>query len=133
MKADNCIGAEIGDYVRLTSPRPMTISGDIVNNDRTWKCPSQGFPWLCTMSHQHHWTNLPAVIDCKWFLRYLEPYALFDDPIMYGCRPGQARNKYCDWEHAMQDGRVAWTNSNWVVAHFAPPRMKLFDHFEVDK
>jgi len=113
-------------YIRLQPPKDFTPERKI------WNCPALGVQWLCTTSHQHKWTNLPAVIDCKWFLRYMEPYAMLEDPVMYGCRPGQMRNRYTDWEHALSDGRVAWTESNWVVAHFAPPRMKLWDHTEVD-
>ena len=115
-------------YVRLEP-----ITPEVFDDPKTWNCGVKGFPWRCTTSHRHHWTNLPSVIDCKWFLRYLEPFALLDDPIMYGCRPGMVKNKYCDWEFAMGDGRVAWTESNWVVGHMSPPQMKLFKHHEVDK
>ncbi len=104
-----------------------------VHDAKTWKCPSQGFPFECTTSHQHRWSNQPLVVDCKWFLRYLEPFALLDDPIMYGCREGFQEAGYCDWEEAMQDGRVAWTNANWVVANLAVPKARMFYHHEVDQ
>ena len=42
-------------------------------------------------------------------------------------------NGYCDWEAAMQDGRIAWTNSQWVMANIAGPKGKLFFHKEIDK
>lgn len=67
----------------------------------------------CTTSHQHRWTNHPMLVKCDWFLRYLEPYALLSDPIMYcgSSHVHRVRDGYCDWEEALQDGRVAWTNS----------------------
>eukprot|EP00581_Thalassiosira_minuscula_P028330 CAMPEP_0183757118 /NCGR_PEP_ID=MMETSP0739-20130205/5515_1 /TAXON_ID=385413 /ORGANISM="Thalassiosira miniscula, Strain CCMP1093" /LENGTH=78 /DNA_ID=CAMNT_0025994471 /DNA_START=141 /DNA_END=375 /DNA_ORIENTATION=+ len=46
-------------------------------------------------------------------LRYLEPFALIDDPIMYGCWKGMQQKQYCDWEEALKDGRIAWSNSQW--------------------
>ena len=101
-----------------------------------WQCPSQGVPWKCTTSHHHRWTNTPLVLDCSWFLQNLEPYALISsDPIMTGCRRGFQSKGYCDWEEAMQDGRIAWTNSQWVVAHIShhQDRPRLFVHKEVDQ
>lgn len=89
----------------------------------------------CTTSHQHRWTNHPVLVKCDWFLRYLEPYALLSDPIMY-CGSSfvhRKRDGYCDWEEALQDGRVAWTNSQWVMAHI--PREgggQLFAHHEIE-
>ena len=67
-----------------------------------------------------------------WCLRYLEPFALLDDPIMFGCRPGMREAGYFDWEQALVDGRVAWTNSQWVVAHL-PEKRKFWHHHEVDQ
>ncbi|KAL7536442.1 hypothetical protein ACHAWF_005464, partial [Thalassiosira exigua] len=101
-------------------------------NSRIWRCPSMGVPWACATAHQHRWSNQPSVIDCRWFLRYLEPFALLDDPMMHGCRQSFQESRYVDWEEALQDGRVAWTNSQWVVAAIPPGRGKMFDHQEVD-
>ena len=67
---------------------------------------------------------------------YLEPFALMSsDPILTGCGRGFQSTGYCDWEEAMQDGRIAWTNSQWVVAHIShnQDRPRLFVHKEVDK
>lgn len=101
---------------------------------KMWKCPSEGVHWMCTTAHQHRWSNQPSVISCSWFLRYLEPFALLEDPIMSGCRAGFQENHYCDWEEALQDGRVAWTESQWVVATFErPPIPRMFIHKEVDQ
>jgi len=98
-----------------------------------WPCPVIGVHWGCTTAHQHRWTNLPLIIDCSWFLRYLEPFAIMSsqDPIMSCGR----RDGYCDWEKAMQDGRIAWKNSQWVVASLDFRKMggQLFVHKEVDK
>ena len=77
-----------------------------------WMCAAEGRSWACTTAHQHRWTNLPSIIDCKWFLRYLEPFAIMTgqgDPVMACGR----KDGYCDWEKALQDGRIAWTNSQW--------------------
>ncbi|KAL7531498.1 hypothetical protein ACHAXR_004077 [Thalassiosira sp. AJA248-18] len=117
-------------YIRL---KPNLLQKPHPEQGINWKCPSQGYPFTCTTAHQHRWTNTPSVISCKWFLRYMEPYALLDDPIMYGCRPGFQENRYCDWEEALQDGRVAWTNSQWVIAHVAYPVHRWFFHQEVDQ
>jgi len=118
-------------YIRLKMPSKES------DQSKMWKCPSQGVPWVCTTAHQHRWSNTPMVVSCKWFLRYMEPYALLEDPIMSGCRPGFQENHYCDWEEALQDGRVAWTNSQWVTAHLGPGkrgiRSRLFFHNEVDQ
>eukprot|EP00579_Thalassiosira_antarctica_P004672 CAMPEP_0201897404 /NCGR_PEP_ID=MMETSP0902-20130614/46484_1 /ASSEMBLY_ACC=CAM_ASM_000551 /TAXON_ID=420261 /ORGANISM="Thalassiosira antarctica, Strain CCMP982" /LENGTH=448 /DNA_ID=CAMNT_0048430261 /DNA_START=33 /DNA_END=1379 /DNA_ORIENTATION=- len=114
-------------YIRLKQR-----SGE-VKEEKMWKCSSQGFPFECTHAHQHRWTNQPMVISCKWFLRYLEPFALLDDPIMYGCREGFQENRYCDWEEAAQDGRIAWSNSQWVSANLVYPQHRLFVHKEVDQ
>mmetsp|Transcript_14489 Transcript_14489/g.31427 ORF Transcript_14489/g.31427 Transcript_14489/m.31427 type:complete len:391 (-) Transcript_14489:207-1379(-) len=108
-------------YVRL-SQQVNKLTSD-------WQCPSEGVGFTCTTAHNHRWTNLPSVISCKWFLRYLEPYALLKDPIMHGCRTGMQEGEYCDWEEAMQDGRIAWANSQWVIANLD---YKLFEHVEVD-
>ena len=104
-----------------------------VSKEKMWNCPSQGFPFECTTAHQHRWTNQPFVVNCKWFLRNLEPFVYLDDPIMYGCRPGMQENRYCDWEEASQDGRIAWTNSHWVTASLVFPRHRFFYHNEVDQ
>ena len=67
---------------------------------------------------------------------HLEPFALMSsDPIMTGCGRGFQSTGYCDWEEAMQDGRIAWTNSQWVVAHIShhQDRPRLFVHKEVDQ
>lgn len=114
-------------FIRLQTPR---ISKQGLAE--MWNCPSQGYAWKCSTAHQHRWTNPPSVIDCKWFLRYLEPFALLDDPIMYGCRPQMQEIGYSDWEVAALDGRVAWTNSQWVIAHLHS-KPKLFNHHEVDQ
>ena len=100
------------------------------DGSRMWNCPAEGVPWMCFTARHHRWTNWPALIDCRWFLRYLEPFALMSmtDPIMW-C----GRHEYCDWEKATQDGRVAWTNSQWVVAHITRDEGQLFVHEEVDK
>ncbi|KAL7526929.1 hypothetical protein ACHAWF_001973 [Thalassiosira exigua] len=111
-------------YVRLSVP--------VNQGSGLWRCPSRGVAWTCTNAHQHRWTNTPSVISCSWFLRYLEPFALLDDPIMYGCRKGMQETRYCDWEEALQDGRVAWTNGQWIVASKAVGRPRTFVHHEVD-
>jgi len=104
-----------------------------VSSEKTWPCPSQGFPFECTTAHQHRWTNQPMVVRCDWFLRYMEPFALLDDPIMYGCRPGFQEARYCDWEEALQDGRIAWAETQWVAAHLMTGKHRLFFHEEVDQ
>ena len=44
-----------------------------------------------------------------------------------------ADNDYCDWEEVLQDGRVAWTNSQWVTAHLRNGGGgPLFMHEEID-
>ena len=44
------------------------------------------------------------------------------------------REGYCDWEESLQDGRVAWTNSQWVMAHLGTSGGgPLFVHQEIDK
>lgn len=111
-------------YVRL-SPK---VSASTV---ASWQCDAQGMTWDCTTAHQHRYTNLPSVLRCDWFLRYLEPFALVEDSIMFGCRRGFREKKYFDWEEAMQDGRIAWTNSQWVVASYK--HGMLFTHVEVDE
>ncbi|KAL7526250.1 hypothetical protein ACHAWF_001695, partial [Thalassiosira exigua] len=75
-------------YVRLSEP--------VNRGSGLWRCPYRGVAWMCTNAHQHWWTNTPSVISCRWFLRYLEPFALLDDLIMYGCRKGIQESKYCD-------------------------------------
>jgi hypothetical protein len=97
-------------YVRLSPNASYT--------DKSWQCDAEGIKWTCQTAHQHRYTNLPSVVRCDWFLRYLEPFALVEDSIMYGCRRGFQRKRYFDWEEAMQDGRIAWTNSQWVIASF---------------
>ncbi|KAL7550289.1 hypothetical protein ACHAWF_013532 [Thalassiosira exigua] len=84
----------------------------------THRCPSMGVDWECTRSSEQRWSNQPVLVDCRWFLRYLEPFALLgaDDGIMMGCRPGMQEGKYCDWEEAGQDGRVAWVEAQWTMA-----------------
>ena len=110
-------------YVRLSQKVSMSAVG-------SWQCDAQGMTWDCTTAHQHRYTNLPSVLRCDWFLRYLEPFALIEDSIMFGCRRGFRMKKYFDWEEAMQDGRIAWTNSQWVVASYK--HGDLFTHVEVD-
>ena len=75
------------------------------------------------------------IIRCDWFLRYLEPFALLSlvDPIMRACNREFGDPNYCDWEAAMQDGRVAWTNSQWVVASAGEQNHIYFEHEEVDE
>ncbi len=56
------------------------------------------------------------------------------DPIMWcGSSIAHRTSGYCDWEEVMQDGRVAWTNSQWVMAQFGKRGDPLFVHMEVDK
>jgi hypothetical protein len=102
---------------------------------KSWSCPAQGIPWFCKTAHQHRWTNLPVLLDCSWFLRYLEPFALMSiyDPIMWCGRHDGHGKGYCDWEKAMQDGRIAWTNSQWVIAHLGNGGGQLFTHKEIEK
>ena len=135
------------NYVRLTSSLNNDDDNPAYKNaprkDKSsgrWNCPSEGVPWVCETSHQHRWTNLPLVVKCDWYLRYLEPYALMTDPIMYGCRRGFQRSKYFDWEEAMQDGRIEWTNSQWVIASIVlngPPSIHgkhgIWNHVEIDQ
>ena len=97
---------------------------------KSWKCNAEGMSWSCTTAHQHRYTNLPSIIRCDWFLRYLEPFALLEDDIMISCRHDQRQKNYVDWEECMQDGRVAWTNSQWVIASYEGI---LFHHHEVDQ
>ncbi|KAL7472605.1 hypothetical protein ACHAXS_012968 [Conticribra weissflogii] len=112
--------------VRLMDPLPEVRRKASLK----WNCPALGVPWVCTVAHQQRWTNFPSVIDCKWYLRYLEPFAMMDDSIMYGCRRGFQDSRYFDWEEAMQDGRIAWSESQWVIAN-APS--SVFVHHEVDQ
>jgi hypothetical protein len=42
---------------------------------------------------------------------------------------GRSR-QFFDWEEVMQDGRIAWAKTQWVVAQRRRP---LFRHVEVDK
>mmetsp|Transcript_237 Transcript_237/g.520 ORF Transcript_237/g.520 Transcript_237/m.520 type:complete len:443 (+) Transcript_237:307-1635(+) len=115
-------------YMRLTATLKEISKHDIF----TWPCPSAGKAWTCTTSHRHRWTNLPSIVSCPWFLRYFEPFALMQDPIMYGWkRDGIFRErKYFDWEEAHQDGRVAWSEAQWIVASV---EKDLFFHHEVDR
>jgi len=108
---------------------------ELKDSGKPWACPAEGVPWTCTTAHQHRWTNLPALIDCRWFLRYLEPFALMSiyDPIMWCGRHDAHGKGYCDWEKAMQDGRIAWTNSQWVIANLGRGGGPLFEHEEIDK
>lgn len=110
-------------YVRLTEKLPKVES---------WQCDAEGSSWDCTVAHQQRYTNLPSVIRCDWFLRYLEPFALIHDSIMFGCRRDARRRRYFDWEEAMQDGRIAWPHTQWVVANRREGRSPLFRHVEVD-
>lgn len=112
-------------YVRLTS-----VLTDVLPTS-LWQCDAQGMTWDCTTAHKQRYTNLPSVLRCDWFLRYLEPFAVIEDSIMFGCRRGFRQKKYFDWEEAMQDGRIAWTNSQWVVANYK--HGTLFSHKEVDQ
>jgi hypothetical protein len=116
-------------YVRLSPMvKPAKSSNEEVK--RAWQCDASGMAWDCTTAHNHRYTNLPSVIRCDWFLRYLEPFALVDDSIMFGCRRNFRQKRYIDWEEAMQDGRIAWTNSQWVIAN---TRKGMFSHVEVDQ
>ncbi|KAL7490965.1 hypothetical protein ACHAWT_000818 [Skeletonema menzelii] len=114
----------------------ISLRSNQVDGSKTWNCPAEGIGWGCTTSHQHRWTNHPVLISCNWFLRYLEPFALLSDPIMY-CGSSfvhRKRDGYCDWEETLQDGRVAWTNSQWVLAHLGNSGGgPLFVHQEIDK
>lgn len=93
-------------YVRL-SPSVSVRSTPTKATVGAWQCDAHGMTWDCATAHQHRYTNLPSVIRCDWFLRYLEPFALVEDPIMHGCRNGFRQTRYFDWEEAMQDGRIA--------------------------
>ena len=79
----------------------------------------------------------PAVLKvrCDWFLRYLEPYALLalEDPIYTGCRPSFQESGYSDWEECLQDGRIAWTESQWILANLEGPFVGSFQHREIDQ
>jgi len=108
--------------IRLMDPLPEVRRKASIK----WNCPALGIPWICTLAHQQRWANFPSVIDCNWYLRYLEPFALMDDSIMYGCRRGFQDSRYFDWEEAMQDGRIAWSESQWVIAN-APSNMSVHD------
>jgi hypothetical protein len=106
----------------------------------SWKCDAGGVQWECMTAHQQRFTNHPSIVRCDWFLRYMEPYALVQDPIMTSCNEERKRLNYIDWEEALQDGRVAWTNSQWVVANNLMEcgpnnsgHCYLFDHVEVDQ
>ena len=114
----------------------VSLRSSQVDGSKSWRCPAEGIGWRCTTAHQHRWTNHPVLISCNWFLRYLEPFVLLNDPIMYcgSSSVHRKRNGYCDWEEALQDGRVAWTNSHWVMAHLGNTGCgPLFVHHEVDK
>ena len=110
-------------YIRLTESKSYS--------NLTWQCDAEGIKWTCQTAHQHRYSNLPSVIRCDWFLRYLEPFALVKDSIMYGCHHGFQSRRYIDWEEALQDGRVAWTNSQWVLA--SSTMGDMFEHVEIDK
>lgn len=125
MRAVNALVQRGVNFIRL---KPKTKE---VSPDKMWGCSSQGFSFECTTARQHRWSNQPMVLRCDWFLRYLEPFALMNDPIMTGC--GQTKTGYCDWEEALQDGRVAWSESQWVVATLAQGDHRMFVHHEVDK
>lgn len=116
------------DVVRLKRPFKETDQAEM------WDCPAYGVHWKCAGSHQQRWSNQPMIIRCDWYLRYLEPFALLSivDPIMRACNREFDDPNYCDWEAAMQDGRVAWTNSQWVVASAGEQNHIYFDHEEVD-
>jgi len=116
------------DVVRLKRPFKETDQAEM------WDCPAYGVHWKCAGSHQQRWSNQPMIIRCDWYLRYLEPFALLSivDPIMRACNREFDDPNYCDWEAAIQDGRVAWTNSQWVVASAGEQNHIYFDHEEVD-
>ena len=45
------------------------------------------------------------------------------------------RSGYSDWEENMQDGRIAWTEAQWVMAileNEGTSRMG-FQHYEIDQ
>jgi hypothetical protein len=109
-------------YVRLTRK--------VVSSRFEWTCHAEGVKWDCTTANQQRYTNLPSLIRCDWFLRYLEPFALMQDSIMYSCYERLRSRKYFDWEEAFQDGRIEWTNSQWVVANCQDD---MFHHHEVDQ
>jgi len=110
-------------YVRLSEKLSKT----------SWQCDAEGLAWDCVLAHQQRYTNLPSVLRCDWFLRYLEPFALIQDSIMFGCRRDARKRRYFDWEEAMQDGRIAWSHTQWVVANMRREgRSSLFKHVEVD-
>lgn len=96
----------------------------------SWPCRGQNVTWKCAPGFQYHNMNSPMLIRCDWFLRYFEPYALFDEPVMlaYG-RTGKKR-KYYDWEEAGMDGRIEWVNSNWILG---ASQQRLFQHVELNE
>ena len=116
------------DVVRLKRPFKETDQTEM------WDCPANGVHWKCATSHLQRWSNQPIIIRCDLFLRYLEPFALLSivDPIMRACNREFGDPNYCDWEAAMQDGRVAWTNSQWVVANAGDQNHIYFEHEEID-
>jgi hypothetical protein len=118
-------------YIRLGS----RVSDPVAS----WQCDAEGVKWECLTAHQQRFTNLPSIIKCDWFLRYLEPFAIIQDPIMTSCTAKLSKINYCDWEQLAQDGRLEWTNSQWVVANTqidcgrqGNETCNMFDHVEVD-
>lgn len=116
------------NYVRLT--RRVDAMPDHHEGHVYWPCDANGIKWECLTAYHQRWTNLPSIIRCDWFLRYLEPFALIQDEILQSCRPGLRKRQYVDWEECMQDGRIEWMNTQWVIANFG---RDLFQHHEVDQ
>ena len=50
-----------------------------------------------------------------------------------GCRPSFQESGYSDWEECLQDGRIAWTESQWIVASLEEPFTRSFEHKEIDQ
>ena len=91
--------------------RPSTVES---NPRKHWNCAAEGVPWQCANSHNHVWTSRPGVIDCSWFLRYFEPYAL---------NTSCDHEASCNWMAASQ-----WKNSEWVLAHLSRHKGILFEN-----
>lgn len=50
-----------------------------------------------------------------------------------GCGTGFQKSGYSDWEECLQDGRIAWTESQWVVANLEWRFVRSFLHKEIDQ
>jgi len=125
---------------RINSAREILQRGVVKLNMRpvgapsptlSWPCRGQNVTWTCAPGFLMHNMNSPMFIRCDWFLRYYEPYALFDEPVMLAHGRTGKKRKYFDWEEAGQDGRIEWVNSNWILG--ASQEKGLFKHVEVNE